>query len=333
MEFGVSYPASFDAVEQPMFAEELGFDTIGFYDSPALEPDVWITISNAVQATRRIRVGTEVLIPHLRHPMVQAAAIATIERLAPGRLYVGVGTGFTGRMAMGQRPLTWSYMREALSSIRVLLAGEPVEIDGRVAQMQHPPGFAPPRPIKVPVIVAANGPKGVEVARELGEGLIYGGDLSKVPTGFDTLWLPAAAIVLDEGGSKSDPEVQDTARVMFSLRYHLAYEGFSNPSVQVQQLPYGDDWLGTLEALPADVRHLAVHDQHTVGVNDHDREFIDRHPDALAEFVDRIVMTPKELDENIERLASLGMTHANGPALAGRHWEWATRTFARACGL
>jgi 5,10-methylenetetrahydromethanopterin reductase len=319
MEFGVSYPASFDAVEQAMLAEELGFDTIGFYDSPALEPDVWITISNAVQATRRIRVGTEVLIPHLRHPMVQAAAIATIERLAPGRLYVGVGTGFTGRMAMGQRPLTWSYMRDALGGIRALLAGEPVEIDGRVARMQHPPGFAPPRPITVPVIVAANGPKGIEVARQVGDGLIYGGDLSKVPTGFDTLWMPAGAIVLDEGGSKSDPEV--------------AYEGFSNPSVQVQQLPYGDDWLGTLEALPADVRHLAVHDQHTVGVNDHDREFIDRHPDALAEFVDKVVMTPEELGENIERLASLGMTHANGPALAGRHWEWATRTFARACGL
>jgi 5,10-methylenetetrahydromethanopterin reductase len=333
MEFGVSYPASFEAVDQALLAEELGFDTIGFYDSPALEPDVWITVSNAVQATRRIRVGTEVLIPHLRHPMAQAAAIATVEGLAPGRLYVGVGTGFTGRMAMGQRPLAWSYVREFISEVKALLAGEPVEIDGRLAQMRHPPGFAPERPIKVPFIVAANGPKGVEVARELGDGLIYGGDLANVPTGFDTLWMPAGAIVLDEGDSRSSAVVQDTARIMFSLRYHLAYEGFSKPPVPVQQLPYGDDWLGTLQALPAEVRHLAVHDQHTVGINDHDRDFIDRHPDALAEFVDKVVVTPKELARNIERLARLGMTHANGPALAGEHWEWATRTFAKACGL
>jgi 5,10-methylenetetrahydromethanopterin reductase len=333
MEFGVSYPSSFQAVEQAVLAEELGFDTIGFYDSPALEPDVWITIANAVQATRRIRVGTEVLIPHLRHPMAQAAAIATIERLAPGRLYIGIGTGFTGRMAMGQRPLTWSYMRQFLIAIRTLLAGDPVEIDGRVAQMRHPPPFAPDRPIKVPFIVAANGPKGVEVARELGDGLIYGGDPSKVPSGFDTLWMPAAAIVLDQGEPKSSPQVQDTARIMFSLQYHLAYEGFSNPPVLVQQLPYGDDWLATLEALPADVRHLAVHDQHTVSINDHDREFIDRHPDALADFVDKVAITSKQLRENIERLGSLGMTHANGPALAGEHWEWATRTFAKGCGL
>jgi 5,10-methylenetetrahydromethanopterin reductase len=333
MQFGVSYPASFEAVQQAVLAEDLGFDTIGFYDSPALEPDIWITIANAVQATNRIRVGTEVLIPHLRHPLAQATAIATIEGLAPGRLYVAVGTGFTGRMAMGQRPLTWSYMRRFLAQLKGLLAGEQVEIDGRVVQMRHPPGFAPDRPIPVPLIVAANGPKGVGVARELGDGLIYGGDPARVPTGFDTLWMPAGAIVVDDGESRSSPQVQDTARIMFSLRYHLAYEGFSNPPALVHQLPYGDDWLRTLEDLPADVRHLAVHDHHTVGVNDHDREFIDRHPDALADFVDQATMTPKALGGSIQRLAGMGMTHANGPALAGEHWEWATRGFAKACGL
>jgi 5,10-methylenetetrahydromethanopterin reductase len=333
MEFGVSYPASFAAVHQAVLAEELGFDTIGFYDSPALEPDVWITIANALQATSRIRVGTEVLIPHLRHPMAQAAAIATIEALAPGRLYVAVGTGFTGRMAMGQRPLTWSYMRRFLLQLKALLAGEQVEIERQVAQMRHPSGFAPDRPIEVPLIVAANGPKGVGVARELGDGLIYGGDPASVPTGFDTLWMPAGAILVDEGEPKSSTQVQDSARIMFSLQYHLAYEGFTNPPILVRELPYGDDWLRTLEALPADVRHLAVHDQHTVGINEHDREFIDRHPDALADFVDRVTMTPEALGENIQRLGSIGMTHANGPALAGEHWEWATRGFAKACRL
>jgi 5,10-methylenetetrahydromethanopterin reductase len=333
MEFGVSYPASFAAVRQAILAEELGFDTIGFYDSPALEPDVWITISNAIQATTRIRIGTEVLIPHLRHPMAQAAAIATIEQLAPGRLYVGVGTGFTGRMAMGQRPLRWSYIRQFLVEMQALLAGEPVEIDGGVAQMRHPPGFAPDRPIQVPFLVAANGPKGVGVARELGDGLMYAGNISQIPKGFDNLWMGAGAMAImpGEGETKSSPRLQEAARIMFALQYHLAYESFSTS--QLEQLPYGDDWLATLEAVPAGVRHFGVHDKHTVGVNDHDEAFMDRHPDALAAFVDQVLTTPQALGERIERLASMGVTHANGPALAGDHWEWATRMFAKACRL
>ena len=103
----------------------------------------------------RIRVGAEVLIPQLRHPMVQAAAMATVEWLGRGRLYVGIGTGFTGRMAMGQRPLSWTYMRQFLVDIKALLAGEAVEIDGQMMQMRHPAGFAPARPITVPLLIAA----------------------------------------------------------------------------------------------------------------------------------------------------------------------------------
>jgi hypothetical protein len=145
--------------------------------------------------------------------------------------------------------------------------------------------------------------------------------------------MPAGGIILEEGESKSSPEVQGTARIMFALQYHTAYDGFSNPPIPVRQLPYGDDWLAALEALPVEVRHLAVHDKHTVGVNNHDQEFIDRHPDALADFVDRVVMTPKAVKENIEWLSGIGVTNAIGPATAGQHWEWATRRFAKACGL
>ena len=182
-----------------------GFSYVGYYDSPALEPDVWITVANVVQATRRITVGTEVLIPHLRHPMVQASAIATIEQLAPGRLYVGVGTGFTGRMAMGGRPLTWDYMRRFLTQVKALLVGEQVEIDGAVTRMLHPPGFAPTRPISVPFLVAANGPKGVGVAREIGDGLIYGGAVDHVPAGFAILQMGAGGIVLEDDETTSSP--------------------------------------------------------------------------------------------------------------------------------
>ena len=57
MDFGLGYAASFDAVRQAQLAEELGYTYVGFYDSPALEPDIWITIANAIQATSRISIG------------------------------------------------------------------------------------------------------------------------------------------------------------------------------------------------------------------------------------------------------------------------------------
>jgi alkanesulfonate monooxygenase SsuD/methylene tetrahydromethanopterin reductase-like flavin-dependent oxidoreductase (luciferase family) len=57
MDYGISFAASFDAVAQAQHAEALGYSYIGFYDSPALGGDVWITIAAALQATRRIQVG------------------------------------------------------------------------------------------------------------------------------------------------------------------------------------------------------------------------------------------------------------------------------------
>ena len=118
---------------------------------------------------------------------------------------------------------------------------------------------------------------------------------------------------------------------MFLLRYHLAYEGSS--TLGLDRLPHGHDWLESLETLPASTRHFAVHDQHTVGINEHDRAFLERHPEAFDEFVDRAVLTPRQLVSHLERLVAMGVTHANGPAVAGPHWEWATRMFAKACGL
>ena len=333
MEFGVGYAASFDAVRQAKLAEELGYSYVGFYDSPALEPDIWITIANAVQATSHIKVGSWVLVPHLRHPMAQASAMATIEHLAPGRLYVGLGTGFTGRMALGQRPLTWDAMRRFLIEVKGLLAGERVAIDGAVTQMIHPAGFAPARPIHVPFLVAANGPKGIAVARELGDGLIYGGAYAKAPSGFRTLEMTSGGIILEEGETASSPRVLEPARVAFALSYHLAYEGYFSANRKIEQLPYGADWLAALERYPREVRHLIVHDQHAVGVGPHDAAFIERHPDALAAFAANVAVTPAQLRDQIEAIASLGATQTTCNPFLGTDWASATRSYARAVGL
>ena len=83
MEIGCAFASSPEAARQAQVAESLGFDYIGFYDSPALEADVWLTIADALRSTERIAGGPYVLIPYLRHPMVQASAIATLHHNAP----------------------------------------------------------------------------------------------------------------------------------------------------------------------------------------------------------------------------------------------------------
>ncbi|MGI9602118.1 MAG: LLM class flavin-dependent oxidoreductase, partial [Acidimicrobiales bacterium] len=85
-----------DTAEHARMAEDLGYDRIWLYDSPALYEDIYVHLALAAEATSTVGLGTAVLIPHLRHPMTQASAIATIDRLAPGRFVAGFGTGFTG---------------------------------------------------------------------------------------------------------------------------------------------------------------------------------------------------------------------------------------------
>ena len=75
------------------------------------------------------------LVPHLRHPVTQASAIATVAGLAPGRLVVAIGTGFTARMAMGQRPLTWAETRTYIAQVKGLLAGESMVVEGKVVKL------------------------------------------------------------------------------------------------------------------------------------------------------------------------------------------------------
>ena len=98
--------------EHIALAERLGYRRAWVFDTPALQLDVWMTLGRAALRTTRIELGPGVLIPSLRHVMVTAAAIATLVDLAPGRVNVGIGSGFTGRLAMGQRPNPWAFVAQ-----------------------------------------------------------------------------------------------------------------------------------------------------------------------------------------------------------------------------
>jgi len=269
MQISCAFPAGPHVVDFIVEAERLGYERAWLFDSPALYGDIWVIAALAAQRTTRIGLGPAVLVPNLRHPLTQASAIATLEQLAPGRIVAAIGTGFTGRMAMGRKPLTWAATRRSIEQLRGLLRGEQVEIEGALAQMLHGPEFAPPRPITTPIVIAANGPKGKAVARELGDGVmtIGAGD----PT-FAWCAVLAFGTVLDDGEDPGSERALAAAGPALTVVYHALYE--NDPS-SVDALPGGVEWRKRLEEIPEPERHLALHTDHLVRVTDLDRGLLD----------------------------------------------------------
>jgi len=269
MDISCAFPPSLNIAEQVVLAERLGYRRAWVYDSPAFYGDVWVAVARAAERTARIGLGTAVLVPSLRHVLTQAAAIATLAELAPGRLAVAVGTGFTARMALGQRPLRWSSVAQYIRQLQALLRGEVVEVDGAAVCMLHPGGFAPVRPIAVPMLVAANAPKGLQVARDLGDGVMCVG---QPQPGFAWCALLAFGTVLDAGEDAGSARALAAAGPAVGAAYHGIYE--AGGAAAVDAMPGGPQWRAALEAVPVRTRHLALHELHLVGVNDRDRSIL-----------------------------------------------------------
>ena len=179
-----------------------------------------MTLARAAERTTRIGLGPGVLIPSLRHPMTAAASIAGLEALAPGRVVVGVGSGFTGRHTLGKRPLAWATVANYVRTVQALLRGEQAEWEGAVTQMLHPEGFGAPRPVHVPWVVGVQGPKGQAVAHEVGDGAF-----SLFPVdGFDWMVQLAFGTVLDDGEDPGSDRAIEAAGPAVAVLLHGSYE-------------------------------------------------------------------------------------------------------------
>jgi len=164
---------------------------------------------------------------------------------------------------MGAKPATWAYLRDYVRAFRGLLQGETIDWEGGRMRMLHPVGYAPPRPIEVPVLISALGPKGLAVARELADGLFTVNGETEYAKHFGRAGLAVHGTVLGEGEALDSPRVQAAAGPGNALAYHAAYEFGGD----VTTLPAGDAWLDTINKTPPQERHLAVHDQHLIALN------------------------------------------------------------------
>src|SRR6266699_5104891 len=129
MDFGIALPAAADSWKIVQRAEELGFTHAWFYDTQMLSADCFVAMGAAAVNTRRIRLGTGVLVPSNRIAPVAANALATLNKLAPGRIDFGVGTGFTGRRTMGLGAVKLADMEEYIGIVMALLREETVEAE------------------------------------------------------------------------------------------------------------------------------------------------------------------------------------------------------------
>jgi 5,10-methylenetetrahydromethanopterin reductase len=303
VEISCAFPTTLESHEHIVLAEELGYERAWLYDTPQQSPDVWMMLALAAERTERIGLGPGVLVPSLRHPMVNAAATAALAALAPGRVVVAFGTGFTGRRAMGYRAIPWAYMDRYIRAYRGLLRGETIEWEGARMRMLHPDGHAAPRPVDVPVIVGALGPKGAAVARELGDGLYI--TLAMPEFAKDFAWVSYLfwGTVLDEGEAHDAERVRATAGPGLALAYHGAYE-FGTP---LTELPGGREWEAVVQRTAPEERHLLVHSQHCVGLNEADAAAWDAGGHAMLEQA-TMSGTADRLAARLAELAGHGVT-------------------------
>jgi 5,10-methylenetetrahydromethanopterin reductase len=147
--------------------DEAGFDVMGLTDSPALYPETYVTGVIVAQNTSRVRFGPRVTNPITRHPMVAAAAIGSLDELSGGRALFGIGAGDSAAHTAGTRPARVQDIEDYVLTIRSLLRGDEVEYRGAKLRMYR-------EPKRVPIYVAAAGPKMLRMAGRVADGVIIG---------------------------------------------------------------------------------------------------------------------------------------------------------------
>ncbi|MGN9841967.1 LLM class flavin-dependent oxidoreductase [Nonomuraea sp. H19] len=273
--------------EQAQRAEALGFDSAWAGDSPLTRPraDPLLLLSAVAVATRRIMLGTAVLLPALRHPILLAHQLATLDRLAGGRLIVGMGGGFPNAnteaqftavgVAFGRRI---SRLEESIEVMRLLWSGQEVSFTGRHFDFHGVTlAPAPACPAGPPIWLAGGGEAALRRVARLADGWlpyppaarIYAREQAAIQQSATRPVTPGlyATLCLDE-----DPE---RARTRLRLSVERYYNAPLEAVETIQAMFAGTaraaaDWLNSYAE--AGARHVVI------------RLAADDHRTALEEF-------------------------------------------------
>ena len=303
MEFGVFVATRIDDWQLIQYAENLGYDRAWIPDSQMIWSDCYATLALAAHNTKRIKLGTGVAIPGTRIAPVTAHSIASINRIAPGRVFLGIGTGHTAMRVMGMDPMKSRDFREYLRVVRTLLTGEEVEytLNGvtRTIRFLHQDlGFLDLiHPI--PLYLAANGPLALRAVGEFGDGLVsVGNEIPEVlashlagiaegakrvdrvlPKDFHTATL-TSAVVLRPGEKADSDRVVEQCGSQVAAGLHFAYE-IVKLTKNEAAIPHGFegvwqeycDYVEKMET-PREKRYLQLHNGHCTFLIPEERRFV-----------------------------------------------------------
>ena len=191
--------------------EDAGFDGAGILDSQMICRDTFVTMAMAANATSALSLFPAVTNPFGRIPSVLAGAAQTVAEIAPGRTKFIIGTGYTSASTIGRRPATLRQMRRCIMEVKALLAGESVEYDGMTNRLDFAGSDGGQG---VPVLMAASGPRSLELAGEVADGAL-------VLVGY-TPGIIDRAMERLEAGAKRSGRTLDDLDVMFAVRTCVA---------------------------------------------------------------------------------------------------------------
>lgn len=184
--------------------EAAGFDGAGILDSQMIARDTFVILGHAAARTKRMQLFPAVTNPLTRHAAVLASAIQTVEEMAPGRVKCVIGTGYSSAGTIGRKPATLAEMRACIGAVRALLAGKSVDWNGTPAGLS----FASGR--RIPVLMAASGPKAMELAGEIADGVL-------LLVGFNRPLIERALDHVERGARRSGRRVEDL-EVIWAVR-------------------------------------------------------------------------------------------------------------------
>jgi probable F420-dependent oxidoreductase len=147
-------------------AEAAGFQYGWIFDSHVLWLEPYPLLTLMAANTKTMRLGTCVTNPATRDITVTSSLFATLNLVSGGRMQLGIGRGDSSRRVLGKKPVTSSHLEQAVADFRALTAGKEIQYEGRPARLTWGSGGVPP------VWVAGYGPKVLDLAGRIGDGVI-----------------------------------------------------------------------------------------------------------------------------------------------------------------
>jgi 5,10-methylenetetrahydromethanopterin reductase len=239
-------------------ADRAGIDTIAIPDSPALLRELYVTCAMCADRTEHVTIMTGVTNPASRDPSVTAAALFTLDEIAPGRIALGIGTGDSAMWGVGKRPAKLARLREYVLAVQRLLQGEPASYDGRTFEARW---SARRNPVRIPTILAVSGPRALRLGCEIADGML-------LSMGFGSDNISYVQRLVREGTDEfgRDPAVLDlwwntemvlgpSVEAARSTRLGVATEWLTMGSTEGKQIP--DDHLDALVQFNFDIHEIS----------------------------------------------------------------------------